>query len=101
MLWKHSTKRINFFTIDLKVWENTTVVIAKATFNDFQALKNRMNGHDEDLDSLLDQTVQNILTVPNDILYKMAMSLINYHLAIKILTKRSQHNQSLEKIRIL
>ena len=41
-----------FFHNRLKVLENRTLALAKAMFNDLQALKTRINGYDKDLDIL-------------------------------------------------
>ena len=52
----------NFFPNRLEVLENATVEMGKAMFNDLQALKIRINGHDEGLD-ILDKNFQHVLTL--------------------------------------
>ena len=49
-------KNDRLFDNRLKVLENSTVVLARATFNDLQALKTRINYHDDEL-NLLDKTI--------------------------------------------
>ena len=53
--------------------ENTTAVPAKVTFNNLQALQNRINRHGEDLD-ILDQNIENFMTATNDMFYKMTLT---------------------------
>ena len=58
------TKMINFFITEGNKLENTKVVLVKMTFNDIQAIKTRINGHDEDPD-ILDEHFQYFLTTTN------------------------------------
>ena len=48
---KHFHNRLNIF-------EYTRVILAKASFNNLQTLKTRMNGYDEELD-IVDKTSSN------------------------------------------
>ena len=48
--WKHFTKMTNYFSQQTESFENTTSILVKVAFNDLQALKNRINRHNEDID---------------------------------------------------
>ena len=48
-------KTIFFTTLFFFFLENTAVALAKAIFNDLEALKNTINGHDDDSE-IIDKT---------------------------------------------
>ena len=48
----------------LKIFKQTSVVLDKTTFDDLQALKTRINGHDEGMD-VLDKTFHTFLEQTN------------------------------------
>ena len=66
----------------MRVLENKTIVLARIAFSDLQALKSRINGHDEDFDVL--ETIQIFLKMTDQRFQKMTMTLNNYHLVIKM-----------------
>ena len=56
----------------LKVLENVGAVVVKRAFNDLQALKSSISGHDKNLD-MLDKNLQNFLAAINDKFLRKAM----------------------------
>ena len=69
----------------LKVLKKTTVPV-KATFNNLQALKTRINGHDKDL-HIMNKMFQHFQTITNKNIYKKTVTIKNHRLAIKNLTQ--------------
>ena len=74
-----------FFYNRIKVLENTMAVLAKATFNNLQALQTRINWQDDDL-AILDK---NLWHFGRDKLkpVKSNSDINNHHLVIQMLTK--------------
>ena len=79
-------KTDKLFPSRLNALENTTAVLAKATFIYLQSLKTRINRHDEDSE-IMDRNLQYFLKVTNSKLYRMTMTINSHHLSIKMLTK--------------
>ena len=59
MQWKHYTKTLGVSTTEYKFLKNTTLIF-NIIFNSLQALKTRINCHNEDLD-VLERTLQDSL----------------------------------------
>ena len=70
----------------LKVLEKSTAVLAKAILNDLYILKTGINGHEENLD-ILNKTIWDIINMIDQKLQKRIMTLNNYHLVVKMLSK--------------
>ena len=63
--------------------KNITAVLPKEMFNDLQALKTRINGHDKDLD----KTIQDFLEATDKKFLMTTVTLNNLHLATMMFTK--------------
>ena len=81
--------KMKLFLNRLKVIENSTALLAKATFTDLQAFMIRINGLNKDL-HVLQKAIQKFLEVTNQRFRNMAMTMTlnNHRFAINMFTKQ-------------